>query len=76
MFGSQKSHNPDKPQGGKHDPPPNPDDRYAPANCVRLDLVDSDGKPATVYLTRRAAIALADNLLTIIPRMAVEGGGK
>lgn len=72
MFGSSRSRNPDKPQGGKHDPPPNPDDRYAPTNCVRLFMYDVEGKPVVVVLSRRAAQALADELF----RELATAGGK
>jgi hypothetical protein len=37
-------------------------------------LVEQGGEAVTVFLTRRAAIALADQLLALIPTLPTEGG--
>lgn len=62
MLRSRKSHNPDR----SHDPtphdPPNPSDRYTTTDCIRLDMLDSDGDPVVVLLSRRAARDLANQL--------------
>lgn len=74
MLRSSPPRNPQKPHGGKHDPPPNPDDRYAPKNVVRLDMVDIDGAPVCVLLTPRAAAKLADELFGRLYLADAEGG--
>lgn len=76
MLRSTRPHNPDKPQGGKHGPPPNPDDRYAPRGCVWVGLVDMDGQPIDVCLTPRVARMLIEDLRRELTRLGESAGGK
>lgn len=74
MLRSDSPSKPPKPHGGKHDPPPNPDDRFIPYDAIKLFMYDVEGKPVVVTLSRRAAAALADELYRELSARAVKGG--
>lgn len=76
MLRSRIPQNPDKPQGGKHAPPPDPDDRYIPRGLVHLMLKDVHGKNVHVILNRAQAIALADRLFKELCDAPPEGGAR
>lgn len=76
MFGSHRRSDPQKPPDPTSDPPPTPDDRYAPTSVIRLDMVDVEGKPVCVLLTRRACAMLADELFSRLVVAPVEGGAE
>lgn len=76
MFGSRTPQSPDKPQRPTRPKQPDPSDRYAPTDCITLDMMDVRGEPVTVYLTRRAAALLADRLFEVLHGVDAEGGVK
>lgn len=76
MFGSQpppKRHNPHQPTAEES---PHLFDRYAPADSVRLLMYDVDGKPVVVYLSRRAAAGLAEDIRRELDATARKGGAS
>lgn len=73
MLRSDRPPNPQHPQDRDRDPPPNPDTRYAPTTSVRLDMVDVDGQPIVVVLSRDTAQVLADRLFAVLNTIPMEG---